>query len=214
MYRFLFVLMLFALFVSACAGPAAPAEPTEPPATPVPTQEGPIPVDLPPARVAAIEFLAQMLGISTEEIEVVSFEAVDWPDSCLGYQSPVASCLAAITPGFRVILEANGQQYELHTNADGSVIVPRDGLVAPAEAAQQAAVQALAGELGVDPSAIHVVTVSMVEWLNSCLGVEEPGQVCAEVITPGYSILLEANGQQYEYHTNGDLSQVKAAAQQ
>ena len=46
------------------------------------------------------------------------------PNSCLGVSSPDAMCAQVITPGYRVVLEANGRQYEYHTNETGSQIVP------------------------------------------------------------------------------------------
>ncbi len=53
---------------------------------------------------------------------MVSVEAVDWPDGCLGVQTPGVMCTMVITPGYRVILEADGKQYEYHTNASGDVV--------------------------------------------------------------------------------------------
>ena len=47
---------------------------------------------------------------------------VDWPDGCLGVQTPGVMCTMVITPGYRVILEADGKQYEYHTNASGDVV--------------------------------------------------------------------------------------------
>jgi hypothetical protein len=49
---------------------------------------------------------------------------VDWPDACLGVTRPEVMCAQVITPGFRIVLAAQGREYEYHTNADGSVVVP------------------------------------------------------------------------------------------
>jgi len=72
---------------------------------------------------AAVQTLAETLGVSADTISVVSSEAVEWPDSCLGVSDPEVMCASVITPGFLVLLEADGQSYELHTNEDGSVVV-------------------------------------------------------------------------------------------
>lgn len=37
---------------------------------------------------------------------------------------------------------------------------------------------------------------------HASLGCPQPGMVYAEVLTPGYLILLEANNDEYEYHTD------------
>lgn len=42
----------------------------------------------------------------------------------------------------------------------------------------------------------------MVDWPSSCLGVLVPETACADVVTPGYRILLKANDITYEFHTD------------
>ncbi len=61
----------------------------------------------------------------------------------------------------------------------------------------------LASRLGVSESAIVVKTVQAQEWPDASLGCPKPGIMYAQVITPGYLIVLEANGKQYEYHASG-----------
>ncbi len=80
--------------------------------------------------------------------------------------------------------------------------------VGTVDLAVTAAVQALAEKLTAPTEAITVNRVETVQWRNSCLGCERPGQVCAMVITPGKRITLEYEGQNYEAHTNQDGSYV------
>lgn len=124
MKKLLFSIALFALLAAACGAPASPPTPlpTPPPptSTPAPTAT---PVELTPAQLAAIQLLADALGVPVSEIKVVSTEAVQWPDSCLGISRPNIRCARVITPGFRIILEANGEQYEYHTDEDGGAVV-------------------------------------------------------------------------------------------
>jgi len=47
-----------------------------------------------------------------------------------------------------------------------------------------------------------LVTVEQVDWPDACLGVAEPDQVCAQVITPGYRVIVERAGGRIEYHTS------------
>ena len=75
-------------------------------------------------------------------------------------------------------------------------------------AVEDAAVAALSKNLGLDPSQIKVVSVEAVEWPDACLGVTREGTACAQVVSPGYKIILEANGKQVEYHANQDGSEV------
>jgi len=113
---------LLLLIVTACL-PQAQA--TEGSSTideqPTPTH---IPMDLTPAQRAAITALSANLGLPADKITLVSTEAVDWPDGCLGVYEEGLVCAEVITPGFRVILEANGKQVEYRTNEDGTQIRP------------------------------------------------------------------------------------------
>src|SRR5688572_10655920 len=76
----------------------------------------------PEAVARARDFLAAELNIAAEEVIVVSFEFVEWPDSCLGAAAPDEMCAQVITPGYRVMLQAGGSQYELHTDETGTSI--------------------------------------------------------------------------------------------
>jgi hypothetical protein len=107
------------MVLSACAPRAAATE--EPVIVEQPTH---INTDLTPAQRIAISTVAQNLGVSPDKIKLVSTEAVDWPDSCLGVETPGIMCSQVVTSGFRVKLEVNGKQVEYHTNQDASVIVP------------------------------------------------------------------------------------------
>lgn len=80
-----------------------------------------------------------------------------------------------------------------------------------APAAALAAREALAAQLGIDAEPIQVVDVTPVDWPNACLGVEIPGAACAEVITPGYRVILLVGAVQYPYHTNANGSDVRLA---
>ena len=53
-----------------------------------------------------------------------------------------------------------------------------------------------------DTSTIKVTAVEAVEWSNAGLGCPKAGMMYAEVITPGFRILLEAASKTYEYHSN------------
>lgn len=78
--------------------------------------------EYPPAVIIAMNYLAEMLGVSPEEIEVISFLHVDWADSCLGIISDKMMCAEVITPGWNIVLQVDGERYELHTNEDAALI--------------------------------------------------------------------------------------------
>ncbi len=130
MIRRVFVILVgLSLVLAGCVGSSTAGQPTQAPPTPVepkgidltPTP-GLIPVDIPPIQMKAIDALATALETDSSNIKVVSSESVDWPDSCLGISRPGLLCAQIVTPGFRIILESGGIQYEYRTSDDGSVV--------------------------------------------------------------------------------------------
>jgi hypothetical protein len=79
---------------------------------------------LPPvAVVKAREALAADLDVGIETITIESYERAEWSDSCLGLGGPAESCLAAIHPGWQVMLStATGDTYEVRTDELGDII--------------------------------------------------------------------------------------------
>jgi len=60
----------------------------------------------------------------------------------------------------------------------------------------------LAARLSVAPDAITVKAVESIDWPDASLGCPQPGMMYAQVITPGYRIVLEVDGKSYEYHAD------------
>ena len=48
---------------------------------------------------------------------------------------------------------------------------------------------------------VEVSGVTAVDWPSACLGVDTPGIACAQVITPGFIVILSGAGD-YEFHTD------------
>ena len=62
----------------------------------------------------------------------------------------------------------------------------------------------LAKRLSISVTQIRLVEAKEVVWPDSSLGCPQEGMMYAQVLTDGYLVLLEANGQVYEYHTSRD----------
>lgn len=77
---------------------------------------------VPPAVQAAKDALAERLDIEAKSILVLEAHEKEWSDSCLGLGGPAESCLAAITPGYDVLMTFNETEYRYRTNADGSSV--------------------------------------------------------------------------------------------
>ncbi len=68
--------------------------------------------------------------------------------------------------------------------------------------AQQAAMRELSNETGIPVEEMVVVEAAATEWPDACLGLPEPDEQCAEVITPGWEITIEAAGDYYVVRTD------------
>jgi hypothetical protein len=82
----------------------------------------------------AREDLSRWLGVPAKEINTVSVEAVQWPNASLGCPLPGVIYAEVLTPGFKIILVGQGEEYEYHSDysqdriiycdADGRVRLP------------------------------------------------------------------------------------------
>lgn len=205
------------LMITACA-PAPAGQPQVPTrdSYPNPSYPNPTPSNdnssatLTPAEQAAVSLLSGTLNLPADKISLVSTEAVTWPDGCLGVKRMGVMCIQALVPGYKIILAAKGVRYEVHTDKTGkSALLAQDSELAGV--AEDAVIKQLAQNLDLNESDVSVVSDVAVEFADSCLGVYMENVMCAQIVTPGRIILLEANGIQYEYHTSSDGSQVQPA---
>ena len=62
----------------------------------------------------------------------------------------------------------------------------------------------LALKTGSDIEKMDVESIEEFNFSDASLGVAEPGVEYTQVITPGYIIILNAEGETYEYHASGE----------
>jgi hypothetical protein len=159
-----------------------------------------------PAAYAARETLARELSVPAESIAILTVEAAEWPDSCLGLQLDGDQCDPIKTAGYTGLLGVEaGPTYEFRADAAGS----RVRLVPGAAAA---VMQLLAVQLQVDFPQVRLARVERVQWPDGCLGAPAQGENCTQAITPGYKVIVESGGQRYEYHTDALGEQLRLAA--
>lgn len=76
-----------------------------------------------PEVVSALKaFVAAEENVEEGAVIILSAYEKDWSDSCLGLGGPAESCLAAITPGYKVTVQVRGEEQVYRTNEDGSSI--------------------------------------------------------------------------------------------
>jgi len=68
---------------------------------------------------------------------------------------------------------------------------------------EERAREALANWLSISGEEIEVIEVEEVEWPDTSLGCPQPGMVYAQVITPGFRVVMRVGSKVYEYHSGG-----------
>jgi hypothetical protein len=74
----------------------------------------------------------------------------------------------------------------------------------PADSVVQAAVDAASAELGVPAENLIVVMSAQRDWADTSLGCPEPGRTYAQVITPGYVVIIDTDDLVTEIQVNTD----------
>ncbi len=72
--------------------------------------------------VIAVGDLARRLSVHASLIAVSKVEPVDWPDSSLGCPQPDMLYTQVVTPGYRIVLSAQAQAYEYHSDKVSQVV--------------------------------------------------------------------------------------------
>lgn len=75
------------------------------------------------ADIAIGKLLNSSQGISPPMITVKSFEAKEFPDASLGCAREGQMAAQVITPGYQVVLEAQGKEYDYRLTDENNVIL-------------------------------------------------------------------------------------------
>jgi len=222
MRRKLFGFLLVTLILGGCAAPGLAPTPTEVKIQPSPTPTQPQKIEVrvqpysplstptptfPQARSEdilsravrrAIADLAWRLGIPESEIEVVSASWEEMPIQDVECGRPEEKItLPAFVMGVEVVLMAQGKTYVYRGRGEMVKLCSPEG-------EPESLVLRKVKEHFKDfpPEEIKVILVERVVWPDTSLGCPEPGKFYAQVLVPGYRIILEVGGKRVEVHTD------------
>jgi hypothetical protein len=92
--------------------------------------------------------------------------------------------------------EINATPGDIPLGGASDVTIPAD-----AQGIVDLVLQDAAANLGTDPSALTISAIDAMEWPDASLGCPEEGGVYAQVVSPGYRILVTDGATTLEYHT-------------
>jgi hypothetical protein len=147
--RWILLISLFTLVLAGCGGSAAPPGQSQDPGalspqelfTETPSQSGnPIQLvsteeaaTMPSISLSADKFiqiatkdLASRLKIDIQQISVVEAVEFTWPNAALGCPSPDKVYATVKVPGYRVRLNANGNEYRYNMDQTGQFVLCAD----------------------------------------------------------------------------------------
>ena len=162
----------------------------------------------------AREDLSDRLSIAVDQISLAEAEAIRWPDASLGCPEPGKMYAQVVTPGYRIVLEAQGGSYEYHADLEQRVICCEPQQVRPVSGIGSTdtvdlARADLAQRLGVALETVSVTAVLRQEFsadafycrtTKARVARDEPPAVVV-----GTVILLDAAGRRYEYHASDEI---------
>ena len=65
---------------------------------------------------------ARLQNGQPSQVTTLGVDRVDWPDSCLGVRPSSATCVAGVTPGFRIVLRHGNATAYFHTDLRERVV--------------------------------------------------------------------------------------------
>lgn len=183
--------------LSAC-GAAAPEDIPVTPAIQAPAA---------PLTTPAMEIQADSVAAPTATLPTEITEPISPISSCQADTVDCAPTPASVEPLAPVApLPAEPAQpvQQAVVAPDAQAVKPLPG----SDTALSAAIADLARQIGVPADQITLVSMEAKEWSDTALGCPQEGMMYAQVITPGFLMVLSAQGQQYEYHTDQKTSVV------
>ncbi|MFO7682477.1 MAG: hypothetical protein R6X34_20765 [Chloroflexota bacterium] len=180
-YLTIFVLSIAVLFMAACSGGGV-----EPTAVPEPTETK-------PALETAVPTTESYPANQANEPVPVPIDPYPGQDNSAGSDPILDSAYPA---------EADMADMPSGPGDGTPQEAPQPGVPDEAAAIAQQLSEDLASRLNLDITDVTLVSSAAVEWSDSSLGCPAEGFAYLQVITPGYQIILAANDQQYDYHTD------------
>lgn len=219
------LLLATGLALAACAPALTPvAAPTQtlipPTASPPTVPAGALPATATPEVLIpagaqalvnrAIQDLAAHLELSSDQIEVIGFEAITWPDVSLGCDA--AASAQVETPGYRLVLRSGDALYEYHSDAGDRVRQCHDVPAAEATTAVgvdpmvaelvMMAQQRLAADLDLSTRRIQVDAIEPMTWTDTSLNCPSADVTYEPARIEGYRLVLSAGEEPYIFHSD------------
>jgi hypothetical protein len=153
----------------------------------------------------------QWLGLEPQPVVISGEWVFVYPlDGSITTEALQANLIAQPTeePGYQVWM--SDQLAVRYSGADGGVVLFLISLfgepvLGPGAAGEEPyppaipkTIRVIADALGVDPASVEILRYEETQWADACLEAPDPGELCAQVVTPGWLIFLKLEGDEIE----------------
>lgn len=166
----------------------------------VETTEMPDAVDM-----AVKEAASEEMGAHPQQLKIVEVEKRTWPNGCLGVPQPGEYCPPAKVEGWRVVISDGSHTLVYRTSLSGDRLRQEiedtySGKLPPEVA--EMVLQDVQQRSGEPIYRLQIVEEEQNTWPDSCLGLPEPGEVCAQMLVDGWRVVVENHARQWSYRTS------------
>ncbi|MBE7381515.1 MAG: hypothetical protein F6J95_008920 [Leptolyngbya sp. SIO1E4] len=124
------IIMLLALaLVAGCGGVESEPVTESDNAEPIQTEPIQAEVTAMPEETLSVELqqvvlnaVGEQQNLPSDQLQIVSVEAADWPDACLGIATPDVLCAQIITPGWAITVTDGQQTWQYRTDLDATQV--------------------------------------------------------------------------------------------
>lgn len=201
----LLAFLLLALLFTGCS-PSFPAEFGTDDIPPSMPQTSEVPQDI---LDEIISDLVERSSAVQGDIHLIRAEAVVWNDGALGCPQPGENYILMMINGYQVVLEVEGVEYDYRVSDKHSFKLCEGENMPTMDTGGQSqnpqvdqAKEDLAKRLGLPIAGIELLKLEAVTWPDSSLGCPQPGMAYAQMLTPGFLIILSVEDQAYKYHAS------------
>ncbi len=173
-----------------------------PQASPQPTPEGT--VWNPRAIATQVQLaLADLLNVTPKDVPFVTYESEVDP-ATLTCVDQLVGDIPTFGEGEALVFQYKETKFYVVSSQD-ALWVCRSGPLTAGESltldkAKEKAIEDLAQRLGIPKERIQVVEAKEVTWDDTSLGCPVEGQKYAQILTPGFLVVLKVGEQTYAYH--------------
>ncbi|MCG6135063.1 MAG: hypothetical protein MET45_10430 [Nostoc sp. LLA-1] len=165
-------------------------------------------------RNAVLQAASRHLQQPISRLSIMQAQQQTWRDGCLELGNINELCLAALVPGWRVIVGAADQNLIYHTNETGSVVKLNEKAnqvtnIQLPQNVKNAVLQAASNRVQQPVSRLTITQAQQRNWSGGCLELANPGEGCTRNIVAGWRVVVNAMDSTLVYHTNQTGSAIR-----